>query len=30
MGLVQDGEGVRYVCLECGFGDAREGDFSSL
>jgi predicted RNA-binding Zn-ribbon protein involved in translation (DUF1610 family) len=21
MGIVQDGDGVRYVCLECGFGD---------
>jgi ribosomal protein S27AE len=30
MGLVQDGEGVRYVCLECGFGDAREADASFL
>jgi transcription initiation factor TFIIIB Brf1 subunit/transcription initiation factor TFIIB len=25
MGLVQDGEGVRYVCQECGFGgDERD------
>jgi predicted RNA-binding Zn-ribbon protein involved in translation (DUF1610 family) len=21
MGIVKDGDGVRYVCLECGFGD---------
>jgi ribosomal protein S27AE len=23
MGLVPDGDGIRYVCLECGFGDDR-------
>jgi predicted RNA-binding Zn-ribbon protein involved in translation (DUF1610 family) len=23
MGMVPDGGGVRFVCLECGFGDER-------
>jgi hypothetical protein len=24
MGIVPAGDGVRYVCLECGFGDERD------
>jgi tRNA(Ile2) C34 agmatinyltransferase TiaS len=24
MGIVPAGAGVRYVCLECGFGDERD------